>query len=166
MKRSMPQLAKESSADPAPSEEAPANEIKELWFALARRYWASIVLLPAGATGSTAGLARLLAEVGTRLREAPVTTIVAEPLDYASAARIAATVGATGQVTKARPVATPIEAIVAIPPVVVEPLGAAIAQAADATILCIELRRTRMAEVRHAVELVGRERIAGCLLLR
>ncbi len=166
MKRSLPQLAARSGADPAPSEDAPGNDIKELWFALSRRNWASVVLVPAARTGSAADLARSLADVGKRLREAPVTTLVAEPLDYDSASRISAAVAASGQVSRSRPVVPPIEVIAAIPPVVVEPLGVAIAQAADATVLCVDLRRTSVAEVRRTIALVGRERLAGCIMLR
>lgn len=56
--------------------------------------------------------------------------------------------------------------IIAIPAVVSEPLGLATTMAADRVVLCIELGRTRKADVRRTVELIGRERISGCFLVR
>jgi hypothetical protein len=55
--------------------------------------------------------------------------------------------------------------IISIPPIVSEPLGLATTQEADLIVLCIELGRTRMADARRAIQLIGRERVAGCLLL-
>ncbi len=56
--------------------------------------------------------------------------------------------------------------IIAIPAVVSEPLGLAATQSADAIVLTIELGRTRLADARRTIELVGRDRIAGCFLVR
>jgi hypothetical protein len=56
--------------------------------------------------------------------------------------------------------------VVAIQPVLVEPLGAAIAQAADTVLLCIRLGKTRVADARRTVELIGQERVAGAFLVR
>jgi hypothetical protein len=165
MTQPQPAAGDVASAEPLKRGPGPGNEVKELWFALARRYWTSVVLVPASPDGSAADLARSLAEVGSLLRDRAVNTIVAEPLSYEAAARIAETVAATGQVSKAHPVATPIQVIVAIQPVIEEPLGVAVAHAADATVLCIEVGRTRLAEVRRTIDLIGQERIAGCFLL-
>ena len=164
MPRRSSQLAVEAGA--RPEGDGPGAEYKKVWFALARRYWASVVLVPASPRGSVAELARGLAEVGKRLREEPVTAIVAEALDYDGAAKLAQAVGATGAVSKARPVATPLQLIVAVQPVVVEPLGVAVAHAADAAIVCIEMGWTRLEDVRRTVEVIGRERVAGTIVLR
>lgn len=55
--------------------------------------------------------------------------------------------------------------IISIPAVVTEPLGLATTMNADAVVVCIELGKTRMADARRTVELIGRERIAGCFLV-
>lgn len=55
--------------------------------------------------------------------------------------------------------------IIAIPPVVTQPLGLATAQAADLVVLCVDLGTTRLADARRTLELVGRERLAGCFLI-
>jgi hypothetical protein len=56
--------------------------------------------------------------------------------------------------------------ILAIPPVVTEPLGLAAMQHADLVIVCVEAGRTRLAQAARTVELIGRERVSGCFLLR
>ncbi len=127
---------------------------------LTRRNWNSVVLVPADEGGSTASLARSLADVGRWLKDGSVTLfIMSDPLDYASATQIVAP--RTGQVRLELP---PERVIVAVQPVVVEPLGLAVSQSADAVILCIEMGRTRLAAARRTIELIGRERIAGCFL--
>lgn len=57
-------------------------------------------------------------------------------------------------------------AIIAIHPVVEEPLGIAIAHGADAVVLCVEPGITRMKEARRTIELIGRSRIVGVFLVR
>jgi hypothetical protein len=61
---------------------------------------------------------------------------------------------------------SPGQVIVAIPPVVVEPLGLAVARGADAAVLCIDVGRARLRDARRTVELVGRDRVMGCFLVR
>ncbi len=173
----------------------PRREFQELWFALARREWRSVVLVPADAGESAAAAATSLAEVGRQLHEFPVTLFVmANPLDYwpalqivstaasmeegregsdartgpanslgyASAVQMVASAASTGR-GSTRPSTGKV--IIAVQPVVVAPLGLAVTQAADASILCIEMGRTHLAAARRTIELVGRERIAGCLLI-
>ena len=56
--------------------------------------------------------------------------------------------------------------IVALEPVVSNPLGIAVALAADAALLCITLGETPLASAKRTVELVGRERFIGCVVWR
>jgi hypothetical protein len=56
--------------------------------------------------------------------------------------------------------------VLAIRPVAVEPLGIAIAQAADAVVLCLQLGKTRLGAARRTIELIGREQIAGACLVQ
>jgi len=55
--------------------------------------------------------------------------------------------------------------IIAIPAVISEPLGLAATQHADVIVLTIEMGRTRIADARRTIELIGRERIAGCIIV-
>ncbi len=160
-----PKLAAHASLEVARRADPRDRQIQELWFALARRHWRSLALVPADEGGSAAAIATSLAEVGRRLRDAPVTFFVmADPLDYASTSRILAAFESTKEGGGALAIAPAGKVIVAVQPVIVEPLGLAVAQSADAVVLCLELGRTRLGAARRTVELVGRERIAGCLL--
>ena len=161
--RSAPEAPAEApAAELAPASPSTVNrEFQELWFTLVRKNWKSIVLVPADEGLSVGPIAQALAEVGGKLRDGAVTAIVEDRLDYASAARIAAIVA-----SKSSGGGAPAEVIVAIQPVVVEPLGLAVAQAADAVVLCFEMTRTRLSAARRTIELIGRDRIAGTFLVR
>ena len=166
MSAPVPSLAIERSPGTALRVVTPSRDVQELWFGLARMDWASLVLVPADEGESAAAIATSLADVGRRLRDAPVTfMILGDPLDYASAGKIIAAVAAVGKGESALPVAPTGKVIAAIQPVVVEPLGLALTDASDAVVVCIQVGRTRLAAVRRTIELIGRERIVGALLL-
>ncbi len=169
---------------------SPGRDYQELWFRLSRLPWASLVLVPVDRGTSAAEIATSLAEVGSSLRETPVTAIVAETIDYASARTLAQlqprlTAGTGYRATvdvDARPVgsetagpeaphvATPLpprgRAIISIQPVVDEPLGIAIAHAADAVLLCVELWKSRSSAARRTAQLIGTDRIVGAVMIR
>jgi len=63
-------------------------------------------------------------------------------------------------------VVPPARLIISVPPVVTEPLGVAAAEGADAVVLAIRMYRSRMADVRRTLELIGRHRVTGCFLVR
>ncbi|BDG04637.1 hypothetical protein AMOR_36330 [Anaeromyxobacter oryzae] len=155
-----PDMAFDASKELALPPVAPAPELLELWFRLAQRTWTSVALVPAdGGTTAAAPFARSLAEVGRRLHGAPVTAIAPDELDFATAAALAECVRAAARSPEGARV------VVAVPPLVIEPLGTAAVQAADVVVLCIELGRTRLAGARRTLDLVGRERVVGSLLV-
>jgi hypothetical protein len=131
------------------------RRFQELWPRLADGGWGSLAVVPCDPAGNAAEIARALAEVGTRLGEAPVVAVAAEALDYASARDLLELQRRTAST----------RVVLALPPVLVEPLGLAVARAADAVLLTVVRGRTRLADVRRTVELVGRERLLGCVLV-
>lgn len=142
----------------------PNREFQELWFSLARRRWTSLVLVPAGEGESTLNVARSLADVGRWLRQHSITVfLMSDPMDYASANQIVADpLSSTGSGDGKGDD----KVIVSVQPVIQQPLGLAVTYAADLVVLCIEMGRTRVADVRRTIELIGRERIAGCFVTR
>jgi len=122
-------------------------------------------LVPGDAGGSANEIAISLTEVGRVLHESVSSFVTTDTLDYASAAEV---VAAAGSSTPAgtRPVEPVGRIIAALPAVVADPLGLKIVAAADIVVICIEMGRTRLAAVRRTIELVGRDRIAGCLLIQ
>jgi len=149
-----------------PRESAAAPEMQELWFSLAHHPWSLLVLVPASEGGSTAAIATRLADVGRRLREVPVTfLIMADTIDYPTAGRIVKALGAATR-QDASPEDVPAsKVVVAIPSVISEPLGLVVAKAADLVVLCIEKGKTALPSARRTIRLIGRERIAGSLLV-
>lgn len=155
----------ESSRMPALDASDPGPEFHELWFSLQRWKWASLVVVPADEGGSAVRIAQSLAAVGGRLQAAAVTAFVAEALDFNSAAEAAASLAAPTSSGGPRAASRTGQVIVAIEPVVVRPLAIAIARSADAALLCIEMGKTRIASAQRTIELVGRDRFVGCVML-
>ncbi len=138
----------------------PGRVILELWMALSRRAWRSVVLLPADRRDSTQAAARALAEVGRRLRLARVDAVVAEELGYEQASALIRSLAAHGSTGGPAD-----QLVVSIPSVVVEPLGVAVAQQADLVVLCLRMGWSGLSDARQTVQLVGEGRLAGCLVL-
>ena len=159
----LPELAHRMGEEVLHPVAPPTKECQQLWFMLARRRWRSLALVPADEGSSTAALAASLAEVGRQLREGAVTALQLPRLDYITASGIADAISAAG---RGEGVPENLQVIIALPPVLDDPLGVAIAHAADAAVLCVEMKRARLQSARRTIELVGRERFLGSILLR
>lgn len=133
-------------------------ELQRLWFTLRKRAWASLVVVPSHAGGSSLVLARTLADVGSAHLEKPVKLLSAEKLEAKEAARIASDMVAhatNGQLV-----------IVAMDSVFDNPAGIAIGLAADAALLCVELGKSDLASAEKTLELLGKERFVGSITVR
>lgn len=166
------------------------SELHELWFAIGRREWSSLVLVPADPATSAQEIATALAEVGVRVSATPVTAVTTESLDYEFVRALVELQASHAREDHGGPVkdvsSHPLEplggtsaahpdpqrrpmngkVIVALPSVIREPLGLGIAHSADVVVLCIEMGVSRLEHVRRTIELVGRDRIAGCFVSR
>ena len=141
------------------------REYQELWFALARVPWRSLALVPGDSGASAKDIAASLASVGRVLHESVSTLVPVDTLDYFPVAELLLSIGATTKATGPRAVKPPEKIIAALPSVVSDPLGLQVVAAADMVVICVEIGRTRVSSLRRTIELVGRERIAGCLLI-
>ncbi len=145
---------------------APGRDSQELWFALSREPWRSVVLVPTDPGLSAVHIADALGAVARWLREPPATIItMSDPLDYVEATRLGPLVAQEDQGGAGRDPSSG-KVIIAVQPVVVEPLGLAVTRTVDAVVLCIEKGRSRLASVRRTIELIGREKIRGCAFVR
>ncbi len=137
--------------------EVPDRQIQQLWFTLARKPWSSIAIVPVDAAVAADRIAKALAAVPKWLREDGVTLLtMSNPLDYVAATEMVVH-GLLREGTRT---------IVAVQPVLVEPLGLGVTQKADTIVLCVKKGCSRTSSVRRTIELVGRERITGCVLVR
>jgi len=152
----------------------PSREVAELWFSLLRTKWTSLVLVPAHAGGSALPLAKQLCNVGSLHRGRAPRLISAEGMGLSEIAQITidmtrgsswtmsgSSVGAGGH-----DVAESGLVIVALEPIVSNPLGTAIALSADAVLLCIETGVTTLESARHTIEQIGAERFIGSVMLK
>jgi hypothetical protein len=141
------------------------RDYQELWFALARRPWRSAVLVPAEPGLRTDELAQALAGIGRRLGFTQVSAVVAEQIDFDSVGLLTARVSSPGQSATTVAGQGTAQIVVSIPPVVIQPLGVAVARAADTVVLCLAVGQTSVHHVQRTIELVGRERICGAVLV-
>lgn len=176
-----------------PSQIVAPDDLLELWFALARREWASLAIVPAHPDGSTDELAKALAEVGKHLSEFPISALTfrmfgprsvravssltkymrGEEVTFDDRALVepserdgATALGGAAVVRSPRGEAPSGKMIIATPSVIAEPLGIGVARAADGVVLVVERDRTRIADVKRSIEVIGRERILGSCFVR
>ncbi len=144
---------------PRPVVHEPPVDAQELWFAVHKGDWTSLAVLPAEPGCPTLPVARVLAEVTALHRGKPPLVLTGETLDLAGSANL---------VTQLRlHHATDPEDTVLVPlgPLSAFPAGVAVARAADAALLVVELGRTHLRAAREAVELVGRDKFLGYVVL-
>jgi hypothetical protein len=148
----------------APQRVPPRQEYQELWFALARKSWRSLAIVAGDREESASEITSALVEVARMVDERVSFFAPSDPLDYASvagmlAAANAAAAGPSPLKPSARNIAT-------LPPVVTNPLALRVAAEADIVVICIEIGKTRLSAVRRTIELIGRDHVAGCVLIR
>jgi len=85
--------------------------------------------------------------------------------DYVSVAGILSAANANVTADIPRPVKPPARNIATLPPVATNPLALKVAAAADIVVICVEIGKTRLSAVRRTLELIGRDRVAGCVLI-
>jgi hypothetical protein len=166
-------LPKASVAKPAAARSAPGYsfEMQELWFSLMRRPWKSLALVPAHEGGSTLAVARALATIGGRFRGAPLTLLEGHDLDLESAARLTLAVqtSSTSWAPSAQQERTAVQSdprtIIALGPVLNNPMAIPVALAAEAVILVLERLVTTRASAERTLQAIGREHVLGAVLL-
>jgi hypothetical protein len=140
-----------------PAEE-PSREIQWLWFAVQRFPWSSLALVPVSPGRSCRKLAQVLVKVASlESSGSPVSLIDAAGVELNDLSSLSAKV-ASG-------VAGGRRTVILADPVTHDPAAVPVARRADAVLLCIELGRAQVADAQRAVELIGRERIIGCVAI-
>jgi hypothetical protein len=133
-------------------------EWQKLWLATQRRPWRSLAVVPVGGGVPTARVARALAEVGSGhlgpgMMVTDATSVTLEGLRASMQSW-----------TKRR---GPIDRVlIALGSVLERPASLALAQAADASILCVVLGDSSISEATRTIEEVGRRRFLGSVILR
>lgn len=128
----------------------------QLWYAtLRKRSWTSLVVAPAHPGGSTYEIANALAEAGLICERRAVKLIDAREAPLGEASAVISEM-VNHAVSRGRVIA-------AVGSVLTNQVGIPIATAADAVLLCVEMGRTDLASARRTIELIGAEKIIGCV---
>jgi hypothetical protein len=141
------------SAEETPAAAPPSPELSRLWFALDRRGWNYLVVVPAhpGAPALDAGQA--LMEAGSPYPEPPLRLVDATGIEPAGAPRMVQEVR--------RRVEQGERVIVVIDSLLTHPASIPLALAADTALLVITLGESDFGSANKTLTLVGAERFAG-----
>jgi hypothetical protein len=144
---------------------APAASAQALWFSLQNKPWSSLAVIPAGPGESSLAAANALYDVGALVSGGPMRLLDARMVTLASTAsfilNMTSLVAASGE----RRSGPGQRAVVVLASVIDQPAGIPIALTADAVVLTLVLGTTTLDAARKTVELVGADRVLGCILL-
>jgi hypothetical protein len=157
-------------ADSAPAETAswsgvPPLSMQQLWFAIQRLEWASLVIVPADGNSSALDFGKPLYEVGKLAMGDRCRLLDARDVKLDKTAPLildmhgASKPHAAGVQQRSERVLVLIESVLAAPSAI------PVAMAADAAILCVELGKTSMAGARETIQILGSQRFVGCITL-
>jgi hypothetical protein len=136
----------------------PAAELQALWLRLRRSDWKTLAIVPVNGGIAIGSFARALCAAGTLTERTEVTVASGEALASEGLAALAADLRAHDAEAGLQ--------LVALPSPLATPQSSAVALAADAALLCIELETTAMADARRIIDAVGAHRFVGCVALR
>jgi len=151
-------MSKSKKLQMLPANASPASvgerDIQRLWSSVCRKHWASLVLVPASPGTSAKAIAQGMLSIGELFRPRPKVFDV-EGAGIPDGPRLAAEMkehAAQGGT-----------ALAAVDPVVSSLAGIPVVLAADAAVLVVRLGEADLGNARSTIEIVGRERILGCV---
>ncbi|MBI5548424.1 MAG: hypothetical protein HY901_31465 [Deltaproteobacteria bacterium] len=141
---------------PAPAR-VPAAAFQRLWYACQARPWRSLALVALQSGDAGLAVARGLEEVAAAASR-PVLVIEALGAQAGDQAALQARARLNGQGEE--------RVLIALSSFEQAPGGIPLARDADLVLFCVRLGEARIEEIERAIELVGRERIGGCVVVR
>jgi hypothetical protein len=138
----------------------PSLSLQQLWFSLQRREWSSLVAVPADRGMSLMDFARPLYDVGRLAMGDKLRLVDARDVKLARTAPLILEMTAGGPNRNSGE-----RVLVLIESVLSHPSGVALALAADAALLCVEMGRTSIAAARETLQIVGAQKFLGCIAL-
>jgi hypothetical protein len=136
-----------------------------LWFAVQKRPWLSLAVLPAGPGESALHVANALYDVGALISGGPIRLLDARSLSMASSASFIVNMSSLVSGPGERRTGGEQRAIVLLSSVIEQLAGIPVVLAADAVLLTVTLGKTTVDSVRRTQELLGPERVIGSVLV-
>lgn len=142
------------------------EDLRDLWLGMLRRPWKSLAVVPATPGGFARGsaIAQALCDLGSLYRGRPLPLLSASNLSLDQVAQFIDTMRRHERATNGQDPEH--RAIVALESVITSPLGIAVALAADAVLLVIELGKSDERSAQRTIELIGRDRFIGSVALK
>ncbi len=157
-------LSDDTAPEGLPRVGTPPVSIQQLWFAIQRLEWSSMVLVPAGPETSALEVGKSLHEVGRLAMGDRLRLIDGRGVKVDGTASLILDMTGDSPVRPAGPQLSE-RVLVMIDSPLEQPSGVPIALAADAAILCIELGKNTTASARETLQLIGSQRFLGCITL-
>jgi hypothetical protein len=157
-------------AEPAPAETAnwpgvPSLSMQQLWFAIQRLEWASLVIVPADGNSSAIDFGKPLYDVGHLAMGDRLRLLDARDVKLDKTAPLILDMTGASRPHAAGPQQRGERVVVMIESVLAAPSAIPVALAADAAILCVELGKTSLAGARETIQILGSQRFVGCITL-
>lgn len=147
---------KESEQAPKPGGGLPPRELQQLWFTLSKQTWTNLAIVPADWGFSARRLAEDLVRVGELHKGGGIKLLDGQALVLNRSAAL---------ILQMSDQSEPVQRIVLLDALVSNQAGIPVAMAADKVLLVVKLGGTGLPSARQTVELVGEDRIIGCVAL-
>ena len=133
------------------------GDLQRIWFAARQRDWSSLALIPSDASADVGRLAEMLVSTGQLHGERPVAMVNARGVKLEDVEQVIDSVEAIAARAE--------RAIVPVDPITDNPAAIAILRACSAVVLVVRLGESRLADAQNAIEIVGRDRFLGTVML-
>lgn len=145
---------------------APAGAaLHSLWFAVQARPWNSLAVLPAGPGENALSVANALFDVGALVSGGPMRMLDARTVSLANSASFIVNMSSLVSAPGERRTGGPQRVVVVLSSVLDEMAGVPIILSADAALLTLTLGKTSLDAARRTLELIGAQRVLGCILV-
>ena len=156
-------MAADSSAPPSPADDTPPDsavpspELQRLWFALERRAWSFLTVVPAQPGGPAL-------EAATAILEAGAPYAYSQKIHLQDATGVSPGEAPRLVIQLRERVARGERVVVVLDSLLTHPASLPLALAADGVLLCVALGETEFGAARRTMEYVGPERFFGSVL--
>ncbi|MFN0064053.1 MAG: hypothetical protein ACKVPX_16215 [Myxococcaceae bacterium] len=134
-----------------------ADDIQRLWFNVTRNAWTVLAVMSADGESSSEGVARALAQAGSRARLRPVRFVNGHGVELLEAANLISRVMESSDEYSAT--------IVGLDSPLRSPASIPVAMAADAVVLTVSLGHTRGQDAKKTLDLLGSARVLGTVAI-